>query len=51
MAKRLISICHHREHTDKMLLWQAVIHIVFVLLALGVTYTDRLIAPPTKPNH
>jgi hypothetical protein len=36
MAKWLTSISHHSEHTDKMLLWRAVIYIVFVLLALGV---------------
>jgi uncharacterized protein (TIGR00645 family) len=38
------------NYTDKVLLWQTVIHIVFLLSALAIAATDRLLHPPS-PSH
>jgi uncharacterized protein (TIGR00645 family) len=32
-------------------LWQTVIHGVFILSAIGIAWTDRLMAAPAKPAH
>ena len=34
------------NYTDKVLLWQTVIHIAFLLSAMAIAYTDRLMSPP-----
>ena len=34
------------NYSDKALLWQTVIHIAFLLSALAIAYTDRLMHPP-----
>jgi uncharacterized protein (TIGR00645 family) len=39
------------NYTDKVLLWQTVIHITFLLSALAIAYTDRLMSPPGKSDH
>ena len=40
------------NYTDKVLLWQTVIHITFLLSALAIAMTDRLMAPPpNKSGH
>ncbi|MBI5716645.1 MAG: TIGR00645 family protein [Burkholderiales bacterium] len=39
------------NYTDKVLLWQTVIHITFLLSALAIALTDRLMAPVPKAAH
>jgi uncharacterized protein (TIGR00645 family) len=39
------------NYTDKVLLWQTAIHIAFLLSAMAIAYTDRLMVPATKSNH
>ncbi len=39
------------NYTDKVLLWQTVIHITFLLSALAIAYTDRLMSSPGKSDH
>jgi len=39
------------NYTDKVLLWQTVIHITFLLSALAIAYTDRLMSPPGKSDR
>ena len=34
------------NYTDKVLMWQTVIHVAFLLSALAIAYTDRLMSPP-----
>ncbi|WP_430421205.1 TIGR00645 family protein [Methylibium petroleiphilum] len=40
------------NYTDKVLLWQTLIHITFLLSALAIAYTDKLMtAPPHHEKH
>ena len=39
------------NYTDKVLLWQTVIHVVFLLSALAIAATDRLLHPPAGAGH
>ena len=40
------------NYTDKVLLWQTLIHIAFLLSAMAIAYTDRLMSPPaTGKSH
>jgi uncharacterized protein (TIGR00645 family) len=34
------------NYTDKTLMWQTLIHIAFLLSAMAIAYTDRLLAAP-----
>ena len=34
------------NYTDKVLMWQTLIHIAFLLSAMAIAYTDRLLQPP-----
>ncbi len=34
------------NYSEKVLLWQTVIHIAFLLSAMAIAYTDRLLGPP-----
>ncbi len=38
------------NYDEKVLIWQTVIHVTFLLSALAIAYTDRLLHPPT-PEH
>ncbi len=38
------------NYEDKVLLWQTVIHIAFLLSAMAIAYTDRLLAGTAKAN-
>ncbi|MCC2676425.1 MAG: hypothetical protein K0R58_3372, partial [Ramlibacter sp.] len=38
------------NYTDKVLIAQTVIHITFLLSAMAIAYTDRLMSPPSHPN-
>jgi uncharacterized protein (TIGR00645 family) len=39
------------NYTDKVLLWQTAIHIAFLLSAMAIAYTDRLMVPAARSNH
>ena len=34
------------NYDEKVLLWQTTIHITFLLSAIAIAYTDRLMSPP-----
>ncbi len=38
------------NYTEKVLMWQTLIHITFLLSALAIAYTDRLMSGPAKPG-
>ena len=39
------------NYTEKVLMWQTIIHITFLLSAIAIAYTDKLMAhPPAKPH-
>ena len=46
----LKSFINAERLTDKVMMWQVIIHITFVLSALLLAYIDRLVAPP-KGEH
>ncbi|CBA17479.1 TIGR00645 family protein [Xanthomonas albilineans] len=37
--------------TQAGVMWQAIIHAIFILSAIGIAWTDRLMASPAKPAH
>jgi uncharacterized protein (TIGR00645 family) len=39
------------NYTDKVLLWQTLIHIAFLFSALAIALADRLMAPAAKSGH
>ena len=39
------------DYADKVLLWQTVIHVTFLLSALAIAYTDRLLTLAQKAEH
>jgi uncharacterized protein (TIGR00645 family) len=39
------------NYTDKVLMWQTLIHIAFLFSALAIAYADRLMSHTTKPDH
>ncbi len=39
------------NYTDKVLMWQTLIHIAFLFSALAIAYADKLMAHTTKPDH
>src|SRR3989339_1438677 len=39
------------NYTDKVLIAQTVIHITFLLSAMAIAYTDRLMSPPPTASH
>ena len=48
----LKTFINAEDYPDKVLLWQTVIHITFLLSALAIAMTDRLMAPPpNKGGH
>ncbi len=38
------------NYTDKVLMWQTLIHVTFLLSALAIALTDRLMTAPPKPG-
>ena len=46
----LKTFINANNYSEKVLLWQTLIHIAFLLSALAIAYTDRLMAP-TSPQH
>lgn len=47
----LKTFINANEYTEKALVAQTVIHITFLLSALAIAWTDRLLAPPVKNGH
>ena len=45
----LKTFINAENYSEKTLLWQTLIHIAFLLSALAIAYTDRLMTPP-KPH-
>jgi uncharacterized membrane protein YqhA len=39
------------SHTEKTIMWQVIIHVVFVFSALFLAWTDRLTMQPAKATH
>ncbi len=39
------------NYTDKVLMWQTIIHITFLLSALAIALTDRLMTPSSRSGH
>ena len=39
------------NYTDKVLMWQTLIHIAFLFSALAIAYADRLMSHTAKPSH
>ena len=39
------------SYTDKVLMWQTVIHVAFLFSALAIAYTDRLMVSSAKSSH
>jgi len=39
------------NYTDKVLMWQTLIHIAFLFSALAIAYTDRLMVPASTDKH
>ncbi|MBN6149776.1 TIGR00645 family protein [Xanthomonas sp. AmX2] len=37
--------------TEAGVLWQTIIHAIFILSAIGIAWTDRLMAAPAKSDH
>lgn len=42
---------HHEPLDDRIVLWQVVVHLTFVISALLLAYTDRLITKPFKEHE
>ena len=42
----LKTFINAENYTDKVLMWQTTIHIAFLLSAMAIAYTDRLMVPP-----
>jgi uncharacterized protein (TIGR00645 family) len=39
------------NYTEKVLMWQTLIHVVFLLSAMAIAFTDRLLHPPTQNDE
>jgi uncharacterized protein (TIGR00645 family) len=39
------------NYTDKVLIWQTLIHIAFLFSALAIAYTDKLMSHPADKHH
>ena len=48
----LKTFINAENYSEKVLLWQTLIHVAFLLSALAIAYTDRLMAPqPSSAPH
>ena len=47
----LKTFINAENYTDKVLLWQTAIHIAFLLSAMAIALTDRLMTPPGRAPH
>ncbi|MBH9552861.1 TIGR00645 family protein [Inhella gelatinilytica] len=48
LLKTFINAQSYTTHT---VMWQTIIHVVFLLSALAIAYTDRLLHPPAGPQN
>ncbi|MBA3624468.1 MAG: TIGR00645 family protein [Methylibium sp.] len=48
LLKTFISAANYTEHV---LMWQTLIHITFLLSALAIALTDRMMTPPLRGDH
>lgn len=48
LLKTFINAANYEEHV---LLWQTLIHIAFLMSAMAIAYTDRLLQPPPTGKH
>jgi len=46
----LKTFINAENYSEKVLLWQTLIHVVFLFSALAIAYTDRLLHPPAPAN-
>jgi uncharacterized protein (TIGR00645 family) len=47
----LKTFINAENYSEKVLLWQTIIHFIFLLSALAIAYTDKLMSgPPAKPH-
>ena len=48
----LLKTFINAEHMmDRTIMWQVIIHLTFLISAVAIAYTDRLLIPPTKAEH
>ena len=47
----LKTFINAENYSEKVLLWQTVIHFIFLLSALAIAYTDKLMSAPTGKPH
>ena len=47
----LKSFINAENYSDKVLLWQTLIHVTFLLSALAIAWTDRLMHHPAPPQN
>jgi len=47
----LKTFINAENYSDKVLLWQTLIHIAFLFSALAIAYADRLMSHNVKPEH
>jgi uncharacterized protein (TIGR00645 family) len=47
----LKTFINAENYTEKVLLWQTLIHIAFLFSALAIAYADRLMSHTIKPTH
>jgi len=48
LLKTFINAANYEE---KVLMWQTIIHVVFLLSAMSIAYTDRLMSKPAGSDH
>jgi uncharacterized protein (TIGR00645 family) len=46
----LKTFINAENYSEKVLLWQTLIHVTFLLSALAIAYTDRLMTPTAQPH-
>ncbi len=46
----LKTFINAENYTEKVLMWQTIIHITFLMSALAIAYTDKLMTPPAKAH-
>ncbi len=46
----LKTFINAENYTEKVLMWQTIIHVAFLLSALAIAYTDKLMTPPPKAH-
>jgi uncharacterized protein (TIGR00645 family) len=47
----LKTFINAENYSDKVLMWQTLIHIAFLFSALAIAMADRLMSPAVKPDH